>query len=93
MIQDEVSGIALSENVITVNPIYEDTVYINDAVVTDVEFVDAVLIIETTNRLDIKKCTECILSILFLGVGMFLLFLCFGGLGFFLTIDSGDDPT
>jgi predicted small integral membrane protein len=79
--------------VINVNPIHENTVYINDAVVIDVDFVDAVLISETVNSDYLKKCIDCIIVVLFLGCGMFFLFLCVGGIGFFLTINGGDDAS
>ena len=83
------------EHVITVNPIFEDTVYINDAVVTHAEFVDAVLIDEQSidNCMNVKRFVDCIITILCLSFILFILFLFTGGIGYFLTINGGDDPT
>lgn len=83
------------EHVITVNPIFEDTVYINDAVLTDVEFVDAIIINENTvdNCINVKQFVSFIVTILCLSFMLFVLFLFTGGIGYFLTINGGDDPT
>ena len=88
----------IAEHTITVNPIYENTVYINDAVSTDVDYVDAVLIndgVNNVNNIDnwinARPFFNCIIVILCLSFIIFILFLIAGGVGFFLTINGGDD--
>ena len=87
----------VTEHTITVNPIYEDTVYINDAVVTHADFVEAVLIDDASNSgnhcMNVKRFIDCIIAILCLSFMLFVLFLFTGGIGYFLTINGGDDPT
>jgi hypothetical protein len=85
------------EHTITVNPIYENTVYINDAVSTDIDYVDAVLIDDVTensnNCTKVKNIVSCILAVMCLAFILFSLFLFSGGIGLFLTINGGDDST
>jgi len=85
------------EHAITVNPIYDNTVYINDALATDVDFVDAVLIDDIPdsgyNCMALKNIIGCIFTIICLAFMLFSLFLFSGGIGIFLTIYGGDDST
>jgi len=85
------------EHAIIVNPVYENTVYINNAVGTNTEYVDAVLINDNTwqnveNFGNVKHILICIVSILCLSFILFILFVFLGGLELFLTINGGDDP-
>ena len=88
----------IAEHTITVNPIYENTVYINDAVSTDVDYVDAVLIndgVNNVNNIDnwinARPFFNCIIVILCLSFIIFILFIFAGGLELFININDGDD--
>jgi hypothetical protein len=80
------------DSIITVNPIYENTVFIDNAVLTNIEFVDAVLINDSSNIcMIVNHIISCLVTILCLSFALFVLFLCTGGIGYFLTMYSGDD--
>uniref|UniRef100_A0A6C0L982 Uncharacterized protein n=1 Tax=viral metagenome TaxID=1070528 RepID=A0A6C0L982_9ZZZZ len=87
----------VTEHTITVNPIYENTVYINDAVSTDIHYVEAVLIDDipddSNNCTKVKNIVTCLLALMCLVFILFSLFLFSGGIGLFLTINGGDDST
>ena len=77
----------IAEHTITVNPIYENTVYINNAVSTDVDYVDAVLINDGAinvnnidNWINTRPFLNCIIVLLCLSFVLFILFLFAGGL-------------
>ena len=88
---------AIIEHSITVNPIYDNTVYINDALATNVDFVDAVLLDDIpdsgSNCTTLKNIISCVFTIICLAFMLFSLFLFTGGIGVFLTIYGGDDST
>jgi hypothetical protein len=88
----------ITEHTITVNPIYENTVYINDAVSTDVDYVDAVLINDGVNNvnnvdnwINTRPFLNCILVLFCLSFVIFILFLFAGGIELFININDGDD--
>jgi len=93
MNQNEIAEHTTTENVIFVNPIIDNTLHINDAVLSNDVFVDAVLITDSSNCMNVKQFIICIVTILILSFMLFSLFLFTGGIGIFLTIDGGDDAT
>lgn len=83
-----------TENIIIVNPIVDNTLHINDAVLLDIEITDAILILSEPHKcMSVNFCINCIISFLCVSFLMFMVFLVTGGLGFFLTMYGGDDAT
>jgi len=82
-----------TETIILVNPIVDNNLHINDAVLTDIEFTDAILINESNNCTNLKIVIASIISCLCVSFGLFILFIITGGLGFLLTMYGGDDTT